>query len=62
MSAVSTRLDIVYILDRSKDVIKSGGVNIFPIEIEEVLRVESDVEDVAVIGVPDDSGVSRYTQ
>jgi long-chain acyl-CoA synthetase len=44
----------LYILDRSKDVIKSGGVNIFPIEIEEVLRVEPNVEDVAVIGVPDD--------
>ena len=44
----------VYILDRRKDVIKSGGVNIFPIEIEEVLRVEPGVEDVAVIGVPDD--------
>jgi fatty-acyl-CoA synthase/long-chain acyl-CoA synthetase len=44
----------VYILDRRKDVIKSGGVNIFPLEIEEVLRVEPSVEDVAVIGVPDD--------
>jgi long-chain acyl-CoA synthetase len=43
----------LYILDRNKDVIKSGGVNIFPMEIEEVLRVQPGVADAAVVGVPD---------
>lgn len=44
----------LYILDRRKDVIKSGGVNIFPMEIEEVLRAEAGISDSSVIGVPDD--------
>jgi long-chain acyl-CoA synthetase len=43
----------VYIVDRAKDVIKSGGVNIFPAEIEEVLALHPAVSEVAVIGVPD---------
>ena len=44
----------LYILDRRKDVIKSGGVNIFPMEIEEVLRAETGIADASVVGVPDD--------
>jgi fatty-acyl-CoA synthase/long-chain acyl-CoA synthetase len=43
----------LYIVDRSKDVIKSGGVNIFPAEIEEALLKEVSIADVAVVGVPD---------
>ncbi len=43
----------LYIVDRSKDVIKSGAVNIFPVEIEEVLLAQAGVRDVAVIGIPD---------
>ena len=42
----------VYIVDRAKDVIKSGGVNIYPAEIEEVLALHPAVSEVAVIGVP----------
>jgi acyl-CoA synthetase (AMP-forming)/AMP-acid ligase II len=42
----------LYIVDRIKDVIKSGGVNIYPSEIEEVLHAHHAVEDVAVIGIP----------
>jgi len=44
----------LYIVDRIKDVIKSGGVNIYPSEIEEVLLTYPDVMEVAVIGIPDD--------
>lgn len=42
-----------YIADRKKDMIISGGVNIYPAEIEAVINTQSDVMDVAVIGVPD---------
>jgi long-chain acyl-CoA synthetase len=44
----------VFITDRAKDMIISGGVNIYPAEIEAVLIRHSAVQDVAVIGVPDD--------
>src|SRR5664280_907224 len=40
--------------DRSKDVVISGGVNIYPREVEEVLLQHPDVDDVAVIGVPNE--------
>ncbi|WP_075995923.1 class I adenylate-forming enzyme family protein [Salaquimonas pukyongi] len=39
--------------DRSKDVIISGGTNIYPREVEEVLLVHPAVHEVSVIGVPD---------
>ena len=42
-----------YIVDRIKDMIISGGFNIFPTEIERVLFSHSAVEDCAVIGIPD---------
>jgi acyl-CoA synthetase (AMP-forming)/AMP-acid ligase II len=44
----------LYIVDRLKDVIKSGGVNIYPSEIEEVLLTYPDVAEAAVIGVPNE--------
>jgi acyl-CoA synthetase (AMP-forming)/AMP-acid ligase II len=43
-----------YIVDRKKDMIISGGFNIFPSEIEQVLWSHPAVQDCAVIGVPDD--------
>ena len=43
----------LYILDRKKDMIVSGGFNVFPREVEDVLAQHPDVRMVAVIGVPD---------
>jgi len=44
----------IYIVDRKKDMIISGGVNVYPREIEEVLFRHPQVLDVAVIGIPDE--------
>jgi long-chain acyl-CoA synthetase len=44
----------IYIKDRIKDMIVSGGENIYPAELESVLAGHPKVADVAVIGVPDD--------
>ena len=44
----------VYVTDRIKDMIISGGENIYPAEIERVLAEHPSVGDCAVIGVPDE--------
>lgn len=44
----------VFILDRKIDMIISGGVNIYPAEVEAALHLHPAVADVAVFGVPDD--------
>jgi len=44
----------VYIVDRKKDMIISGGFNIFPSEVEQVIWSHPSVQDCAVIGIPDD--------
>ena len=46
------------LLDRAKDLIISGGSNIYPREVEEALLEDPDLAEVAVIGVPD-PGVGR---
>jgi acyl-CoA synthetase (AMP-forming)/AMP-acid ligase II len=43
----------VYILDRSKDMVISGGLNVYPREVEEVLLTHPDVSEACVFGVPD---------
>jgi fatty-acyl-CoA synthase len=43
----------LYVSGRKDDMIISGGMNIFPAEIEDVLRTRAGVEDAAVIGLPD---------
>jgi acyl-CoA synthetase (AMP-forming)/AMP-acid ligase II len=40
------------LLDRAKDVVISGGFNIYPIDIEQVLQTHPAIEDCAVVGVP----------
>ncbi|PIM65820.1 p-hydroxycinnamoyl-CoA synthetase, partial [Streptomyces sp. JV178] len=44
----------VFIVDRIKDMIISGGENIYPAEIEDQLLAHPDIVECAVIGVPDD--------
>jgi acyl-CoA synthetase (AMP-forming)/AMP-acid ligase II len=44
----------VYIQDRYKDMIVSGGVNIYPAEVESAIYGHPDIVEVAVIGIPDD--------
>jgi long-chain acyl-CoA synthetase len=43
----------IFLVDRKKDVIISGGENIYPVQIEDFLRTNNAVNDVAVIGLPD---------
>lgn len=43
----------LYVVGRKKDMVKSGGISIYPLEIEGVLYQHPDVAEAAVIGVPD---------
>ena len=43
-----------YIVDRKRDIVITGGMNVFPAEVEAVLMTHPKVKDVSVIGVPDD--------
>lgn len=44
----------LFLVDRKKDVIISGGENLYPVQIEDFLRKNDNIKDVAVIGLPDD--------
>ena len=43
-----------YIVDRAKDMYRTGGENVYPAEVEKVLADHPDIENVAIVGVPDD--------
>jgi long-chain acyl-CoA synthetase len=45
---------LLFLIDRQKDVVITGGVNVYPAEVERVLVSHPSVSDAAVIGVPDD--------
>jgi len=44
----------IWLVDRKKDVIISGGENIFPVEVEDFLMENPKIKDAAVIGLPDE--------
>ncbi len=44
----------IYLTDRKKDVVITGGENIYPVEVENVIQSHPGVYDVAVIGIPDE--------
>jgi fatty-acyl-CoA synthase len=44
-----------FLVDRAKDMYISGGENIYPAEVERVLRQHPEIEDVAVVGISDDT-------
>jgi acyl-CoA synthetase (AMP-forming)/AMP-acid ligase II len=49
----------IYIADRKKDMIISGGENIYPREVEEVLYQHPSVREAAIIGIPDPYWVEK---
>jgi long-chain acyl-CoA synthetase len=49
----------IYIVDRKKDMVISGGVNIYPREIEEILLSHPGIAEVAVVGLPDEKWGER---
>jgi len=52
--ASKDKYGFIYLVGRKKDMIKTGGVNVYPAEIETVLRGNPKVKEVAVVGVPDE--------
>jgi acyl-CoA synthetase (AMP-forming)/AMP-acid ligase II len=46
--------NVLFLLDRAKDMIISGGSNVYAVEVEKVLTTHASVGEVAVVGAPDD--------
>jgi acyl-CoA synthetase (AMP-forming)/AMP-acid ligase II len=53
--------DFLFIVDRAKDMIITGGFNVYSAEVEQALLQHPDVRDAAVIGVPDEKWGERVT-
>ncbi len=51
--AIQDKDGFIFLVDRKKDVIVSGGENLYPVQIEDFLRGNDKINDVAVIGLPD---------
>jgi len=51
----------LYIVDRKKDVVISGGENVYPVEVENVLLTHPKILEAAVIGTPDEKWGERIT-
>ena len=49
----------IYIADRKKDMIITGGENVYPLEVENVLYRYPAIKEVAVIGIPDPHWIER---
>ena len=59
--AIQDEEGFLYIVDRAKDMVITGGVNVFPREVEEVLLTHPGVIEAAVIGLPDEQWGERVT-
>ncbi|MGH6991215.1 MAG: class I adenylate-forming enzyme family protein, partial [Stellaceae bacterium] len=57
--AMKDREGFIHIRGRKRDMIKSGGINVYPAEIEPVLMSHAKVAEAAVVGVPDDEWGER---
>ena len=44
----------IWLVDRKKDVIITGGENVFPVEVEDFLHTNPNIKDAAAIGLPDE--------
>jgi acyl-CoA synthetase (AMP-forming)/AMP-acid ligase II len=51
--------NFLYIVDRAKDMIISGGFNVYSVEVEQALMQHPDVQDSAVVGLPDEKWGER---
>ena len=51
----------LYIVDRLKDMIITGGENVYPRDVEEVLYTRPEIQECAVIGLPDQEWGERVT-